>query len=1066
VSVEIWVLGRFDVRIDARPVPPAAWSRRQAASLVKLLALAARRQLHREQVMDALWPDLPVDEATPRLHKAAHFARRVLGPGAVALHHEIVALFPDVPVSVDAVRFQERAQDALDASDPVAAGAAADLYGGPLLPDDRYEPWAEPSRDRLHLLYLRLLRLARRWSDLIEADPTDAEAHLALMREHVAAGDRRAALRRFERLEKALQGELGVRPSEEALALRDSILDGLTEPAPAGGPSIPIGRDGQMSTLERLLDEARRGRGRTVFLAGAPGLGKSMLATWLRGQAAGRGWRTGHGVASAIEGAWPYAPVLEAIADLCRRHPSLLDGLDDRCRDDIDRALARQSLDWDRDGSHQRLFVAVAELARLAAAGPGVLFTVDDVHEADEASLRLLHYLARSGLTERLVLVLCHRRQPVTDAFDQVRASLLGRGAAVDVALTPLDRADCTTLARSIRPDLDDDGVDQIWAVSGGVPFAVIGLARATGATDLDDRSPGSVVIELLPPPVRTALEPVAITGSTFDTDEFLSLCDRPEEAAYDCLDAALAARVIERTLTGFRFRHPLIRDAVLDAIPPHRRPQLHRLCAERLVAADASPARIGHHLLAAGDTVAAVPYVLRAAETAAAVGAYRDALSLVDSIRKDASGAAAERVLALRADLLATIGDPTAMSAYRGAIAAADPHGQRALRARMARFAILSGDRETAASALVGLEPDGGPEDIAIQLAKANVAYFTGDLEAATAALSTAYRADTPITSEHLDVVTLKSLIAHNRGEWSQLLRLELKRTQHDPAMAMAVFDSHLCVAEYVLYGPTPYDEVTALACNLRETAERAGALRAVGFATVLIGEAALLNGDLDLAERELTDAVDLHRELGGAMGEAHSLQRLAEVHLARGDRATANQLLRRALPLARWSVLAMHLLQRVYGTMVAAAEDADAARAMVDAAEATLGTTDNCSFCSIMFDVPAAIACAGVGDAAEARRHLARAEKSAPLWEGTAWQAATLEARAHVLRAEGDTTGSERCLARAADLFEVSAQPLDVARVRAELRAQVTSGTAPSPPPSRPAPGVRPPPPRRPAP
>ncbi len=87
--------------------------------------------------------------------------------------------------------------------------------------------------------------------------------------------------------------------------------------------------------------------------------------------------------------------------------------------------------------------------------------------------------------------------------------------------------------------------------------------------------------------------------------------------------------------LGGYRFRHPLIRDALLEAIPPHRRRVLHRLCAERLAALEASPARIGHHLLAAGDSAAAVPHVLRAAETAAAVGAYRDALSLVDSIRE-----------------------------------------------------------------------------------------------------------------------------------------------------------------------------------------------------------------------------------------------------------------------------------------------------------------------------------------------------------------------------------------------------------------------------------------------
>ena len=479
-----------------------------------------------------------------------------------------------------------------------------------------------------------------------------------------------------------------------------------------------------------------------MFVAGAAGMGKSTLAAWLRGQAAGRGWRTGHGMASAIEGAWPYAPVLEAIADLCRRHPTLLDGLDDRCRRGH-RPGARRHDAWTgtatapgSDSSWRSRNWPDSPPRALGFCSP-----IDDVQDADEASLRLLHYLARSCLTDRLILVLCHRRQPATDAFEQVRASLLGRNAAIDVSLAPLDRADVATLARSYRPELDEESLDQISEVSGGVPFAVVGLARAAGAPYVDGRSPGSVVLDMLAPAVRTALVPVATTGTTFDTDEFLSLCGLPEDEAYDCLDAALAALVIERTLSGYRFRHPLIRDALLEGLTPHRRRAMHRVCAERLAALDASPARIGHHLLAAGDPAAAVPHVLRAAETAAAIGAYRDALSLVDSIRAAADGAAGRRALALRADLLAAIGDPAAMSAYHQAIAAASPSGQRVLRARMARFAILSGDRATAAAVLDGLEPDGGPDDTAILIAKANVAYFTGDLDGAWANLSAASR-------------------------------------------------------------------------------------------------------------------------------------------------------------------------------------------------------------------------------------------------------------------------------------------------------------------------------------
>src|SRR5438067_12774142 len=122
----------------------------------------------------------------------------------------------------------------------------------------------------------------------------------------------------------------------------------------------------------------------------------------------------------------------------------------------------------------------------------------------------------------------------------------------------------------------------------------------------------------------------------------------------------------------------------------------------------------------------------------------------------------------------------------------------------------------------------------------------------------------------------------------------------QGGSGMAGAIFDGYLCSAEYLLYGPTPYAEVLELARDLRGTAERSGARRAAAFARALSGEAALLSGDLDVAAAELAEASAEHRELGSAAGEAHSLQRLAEVRLAQGDDAAARRLLDRAFPLA----------------------------------------------------------------------------------------------------------------------------------------------------------------------
>ena len=85
MNAEIDLLGGFAVRGRRPPIPATEWRRGQAASLVKLLALAPRRTLHREQVIDALWPGAVIDDAGPRLHNAAHFARRLLGDSS-ALH--------------------------------------------------------------------------------------------------------------------------------------------------------------------------------------------------------------------------------------------------------------------------------------------------------------------------------------------------------------------------------------------------------------------------------------------------------------------------------------------------------------------------------------------------------------------------------------------------------------------------------------------------------------------------------------------------------------------------------------------------------------------------------------------------------------------------------------------------------------------------------------------------------------------------------------------------------------------------------------------------------------------
>jgi DNA-binding SARP family transcriptional activator len=172
MRVEIDLLGGFSVRVDGRTIPAADWRRRQAAALVKLLALAPRHTLHREQVIDALWPDVGIDDAPPRLHKAAHYARRSLGdPRALVLDGNTVSLLPGADVVVDVDVFEQQAQQVLETADEdgnidrSAAAATADLWTGDLLPDDLYDAWLNGPRDRLRQLHNEMLRRVGRWGD-------------------------------------------------------------------------------------------------------------------------------------------------------------------------------------------------------------------------------------------------------------------------------------------------------------------------------------------------------------------------------------------------------------------------------------------------------------------------------------------------------------------------------------------------------------------------------------------------------------------------------------------------------------------------------------------------------------------------------------------------------------------------------------------------------------------------------------------------------------------------------------------------------------------------------------
>lgn len=249
--VEIQLLGGFAVEVDGRPTSSHCWNRRSAAALVKILALAPGHQLHREKVMDLLWPDEAPIDCAPKLHKAAHYARKATSSDrTVVLRNDVVHLFPDAVLTVDVVEFERLAKEAVAEDDPMIARRALTWCRGELLPADLYDDWARDRRELLHLRRLDVLRVAAEWRELVELEPTDEDASVQLMYAHIDAGDGAAAGRQYQHLERVLERELGAAPGVEAQrALRDARALPPAEPGHEGAP-LPV--SALLAELSRL----------------------------------------------------------------------------------------------------------------------------------------------------------------------------------------------------------------------------------------------------------------------------------------------------------------------------------------------------------------------------------------------------------------------------------------------------------------------------------------------------------------------------------------------------------------------------------------------------------------------------------------------------------------------------------------------------------------------------------------------------------------------------------------------------------------------------------------------
>ena len=440
-----------------------------------------------------------------------------------------------------------------------------------------------------------------------------------------------------------------------------------------------MGRASELGTLERALAAARAGRGAAILVAGEAGIGKTRLAAELIRRARDGGFATLLGRSIDLVGTeLPYQPFAEALRPAGGTRPAAA-------------------------GSQLRVFEETLTLLTDHAAAAPVLLVLEDLHWADTSTLDLVVFLAHNLAERPLVLLATHRRDEPSSKgrmarlADGVRRS--GSGLVLD--LGPLPPEDLTALlAPAPGARLAPELADAIVARSAGNPFFAEELLAAgpSRTAELPGRVRDLLLqrVEQLDAAAQGLLRLAAAAGRDVGYPLLRALAAVPEPDVRGALRQAVEHEVLvaDQAAGTFRFRHPLLAEAVYSTILPGEREELHaRLAGELSRTAAATPAELAPHWAEAGRAAEALAASVEAARQAEAVFGLAEAAGHL------------ERALALWPDVpdaAALTGlDLAGLCSWAAELASQTGASPRA--AELARRAIeLTGDQDPAGAALL----------------------------------------------------------------------------------------------------------------------------------------------------------------------------------------------------------------------------------------------------------------------------------------------------------------------------------------------------------------------------
>ncbi len=256
--IRIRVLGQFQLeRQHGRQwqgVTEAVWQHQRVRSVLACLLSSVGRKWGREQLVDALWPELDLENASGRLDRAVHSLRQLFEPSLerpaasrlLRSEREGLVLAEQHYIWVDADAFEQLIAKANASSDSSEKEQlleeAVALYGGDFLPEEQHADWAIARREMLQrawmglLLELADLRIARGalfsaiepLDRILMADPANEAAVQRLMVALTHLDRRGEALQSFSRFSSALKRLYNIVPLAETRQLHQAIQQGST----------------------------------------------------------------------------------------------------------------------------------------------------------------------------------------------------------------------------------------------------------------------------------------------------------------------------------------------------------------------------------------------------------------------------------------------------------------------------------------------------------------------------------------------------------------------------------------------------------------------------------------------------------------------------------------------------------------------------------------------------------------------------------------------------------------------------------------------------------------------